>query len=516
MSISKLINLAKEMNNRNTLPSVSENIIQIDKDLKNEGIPSLDILLNNHDITTQKYSNSILIGGGNSDALNERFLLELKYINRHLQEKKSFYGIDLENKIKQIGGMQLPEGSTITDAINQTKKNNEKRAARGLGPDLRDAVDAESMRRTFDEPTVPSTLENNDSEEPDSGLDTSGLGTEGLGEPDSGLGTSGLGTSGLEPSPGTKPPLDALLTPDLPTLDPVRGNTAMAAFIKENKAPKEEKVNPHVYEYLYKTNFNLFEQSAYGTRVFEKIGGNDRRSSLLECWNKARGKENFADAIYNICSKGSVSPDQVKPLFADFDDDDDDEKPTSGTTSGTSGPTTGTTTGQKPPVAGPTSGLGTSGLEPPVVGPTTGPTEPTTKPQVGDDNKININVNDVEERDLTAEEKDALSKAFSEDGLMVDPNQQGGQYSTLYECMLNKNSKNLKECLNSLKKHENFKEIANIEVNSTKPIVLLRSLEKFGLKRNGNRMETVNEWLNRKGSKYYDSVNNRDGKKMLE
>ena len=53
--------------------------------------------------------------------------------------------------------------------------------------------------------------------------------------------------------------------------------------------------------------------------------------------------------------------------------------------------------------------------------------------------------------------------------------------STLYECLLSKNSTNLKQCLNSLRKHDNFHEIAQIEVNSVKPIVLMRTLEKYGL-----------------------------------
>ena len=88
----------------------------------------------------------------------------------------------------------------------------------------------------------------------------------------------------------------------------------------------------------------------------------------------------------------------------------------------------------------------------------------------------------------------------------------GGKYKTLHECLLNKNSGELKECLSSLKKHDNFNEISRIEVNSIKPIVLLRTLEKYGFKRNNNRIESTSEWLRNRNNKFNS---NNDSKKMI-
>ena len=91
--------------------------------------------------------------------------------------------------------------------------------------------------------------------------------------------------------------------------------------------------------------------------------------------------------------------------------------------------------------------------------------------------------------------------------------QQGGKYKTLHECLLNKNAVELKECLNSLKQHENFDEVAKIEVSSIKPIVLLRTLEKYGFKKNNNGVESTSQWLQNRNNKF---ENNNDSKRMFK
>ena len=71
----------------------------------------------------------------------------------------------------------------------------------------------------------------------------------------------------------------------------------------------------------------------------------------------------------------------------------------------------------------------------------------------------------------------------------------------------------MKECLNSLKQHENFDEVAKIEVSSIKPIVLLRTLEKYGFKKNNNGVESTSQWLQNRNNKF---ENNNDSKRMFK
>jgi hypothetical protein len=401
MSISKLINLAKEMNDRNTLPGTSSQISNVDNMLLKNGVPQLNTLLTNFENTAMQYSNDLLVGNNTSNIKN-KFTNELNYINHHVQQKKSLYGPEFEHKISLIGGSGPEIGSYP------------------LKP------------RPMTIPTSPKTFTTfEDKEEKgEEGRDFSGVLNEGA---------------------------------------------------RERGLPGAES---EIYGYLYAKNFNLFEQSSFGTELYhqrigynkedsdeineDKIKNKPRRETLFEIW------DNETNMVIPRTSPAPSTSPKPKPSTS--------PKPKPSTSPK---PKPSTSPKPKPFIL--------EGLDP-----------DADAPDLGDDDNEDVGDDDDEEG-----------------GLMVGTLGQelligGGKYNTLYECLLNKNSNNLKECLNSLRKHDNFNEIAKIEVNSVKPIVLMRTLEKYGLKRRGNRIETVNEWLNRKGSKHYDTVNNHDGKQMLE
>jgi hypothetical protein len=200
--------------------------------------------------------------------------------------------------------------------------------------------------------------------------------------------------------------------------------------------------------------------------------------------------------------------------------------PAPGTTTGSA---PGTTTRPTVPAQGTTT-IPTTGSAPgttnrptvPARGTTTIPTTgsapgTTTRPRARPPEKTNpINIapatSPEDFKDYRAKKSDDDDDLLS--GLKPQPAlmKGGGKYKTLHECLLNKNSGELKECLSSLKKHDNFNEISRIEVNSIKPIVLLRTLEKYGFKRHNNRIESTSEWLRNRNNKFNS---NNDSKKMI-